>query len=79
MESTETFLIQPEADDQIDYTESKDITIGAYFYNNFKLWNRVIIDAGFRYSRNKRNRYLKGPFHLKATVRFTDIMPLVQE
>ncbi|MDQ8748624.1 hypothetical protein BAS06_13850 [Elizabethkingia miricola] len=55
-------LIQPEADDQIDYTKSKDVTIGAYLYNNFKLWDRVIIDAGFRYSRNKRNRYLKGPF-----------------
>jgi iron complex outermembrane receptor protein len=54
-------LIQPEADDQIDYTKSKDVTIGAYVYNNFKLWDRVIIDAGFRYSRNKRNRYLKGP------------------
>ncbi|MDX8572760.1 TonB-dependent siderophore receptor [Elizabethkingia sp. HX QKY] len=55
-------LIQPEAADQIDYTKSKDVTIGAYLYNNFKLWDRVIIDAGFRYSRNKRNRYLKGPF-----------------
>ena len=25
-------LIQPEVDDQIDYTKSKDVTIGAYSY-----------------------------------------------
>ncbi|RXM38407.1 hypothetical protein BOQ62_17750 [Chryseobacterium sp. CH21] len=55
-------LIQPEAEDQIDYTVSEDKTIGVYLYNNFKLWNRVFIDAGFRYSKNKRNRYLKGPY-----------------
>ncbi len=55
-------LIQPEAEDQIDYTVSKDKTIGAYIYNNFKLWERLFIDAGLRYSRNRRDRYLKGPY-----------------
>jgi iron complex outermembrane receptor protein len=55
-------LIQPEADDQIDYTMSKDRTVGAYLYNNFKFWDRLFVDAGFRYSKNRRERYLKGPY-----------------
>lgn len=55
-------LIQPEPDDQIDYTISKDRTVGAYLYNNFKFWDRLFVDAGFRYSKNRRERYLKGPY-----------------
>lgn len=55
-------LIQPEADDQIDYTSSRDKTLGAYIYNTVKFWNRLFVDAGFRYSKNRRERYLKGPY-----------------
>lgn len=56
-------LIEPETDDQIDYTTSKDKTVGGYVYNNFKFWNRLFVDAGFRYSKNTRDRYLKGPYN----------------
>jgi iron complex outermembrane recepter protein len=56
-------LIQPEADDKIDYTTSKDKTVGGYIYNNFKFWNRLFVDAGFRYSKNTKDRYLKGPYN----------------
>jgi iron complex outermembrane receptor protein len=55
-------LAQPEADGQIDYTTSEDKTVGGYLYNNFKFWDRLFVDAGFRYSKNKRDRYLKGPY-----------------
>lgn len=55
-------LTEPEPDGQIDYTTSKDKTVGGYVYNTVKFWDKLFVDAGFRYSKNTRDRYLKGPY-----------------